>query len=174
MNYVPDNTRAPAAPDAQAADPAPPTLETAAQTPEESRLLRGKRGWLGVALPVVVTVPWVLLLSPLKLVEDVFSIPAALAASALLSGLLAILKRRRLPLRRALIPALCWAYECLPITLPGPFDELLTVFGSGMIVFWLWLAREAAPKRIAPIVEKATRQAIGAAGRRGTGGRGKG
>jgi hypothetical protein len=101
--------------------------------------------WAAVFLPIILTVPWVLLLAPLKLIEDVFSIPSALAASVLLTLVLVAVKRRRVPRKWIILPLLCWLYECLPITLPGPLDNLLTVGGSGMVTFWAWARKTHLP-----------------------------
>jgi len=87
----------------------------------------------------------VILLSPFKLAEDVFSIPAALAAAGLLTLVLAAVKRKHLPKRWIILPLLCWMYECLPITLPGPIDELLAIGGSGMVTVWAWAAKTHLP-----------------------------
>jgi len=112
--------------------------------PRRSRLGR-VLSWLAVAAPVVVTVPWVIILSPLKLAEDVFSIPGALAAAGLLTLVFAAVKRKHLPKRWIILPVLCWAYECAPITLPGPVDELLAIGGSGMVAVWAWAAKTHLP-----------------------------
>ena len=89
-------------------------------------------------MPLVITIPWVLLLLPVKLAEDVFSAPAAVVAAVLLTLVLWAVRRKRLPMRWVVLPALCWLYECLPVTLPGPFDEALALGGSGMATVWAW------------------------------------
>lgn len=94
--------------------------------------------WAAIFLPIILTVPWVLLMAPLKLPVDVFSVPAALAAAGLLTLVLAAVKRKHLPKKWVLLPLACWIYECLPITLPGPLDELLAIGGSGMVTVWAW------------------------------------
>lgn len=107
--------------------------------------LRRALSWAAVFLPVVLTIPWVMLLAPLKLIEDVFSIPAAFAAAGLLTLVLAAVKRGRVPRKWIILPLLCWLYECLPITLPGPVDNILTVSGSGMVTFWAWAKKTHLP-----------------------------
>lgn len=114
--------------------PPPPAVARETELPPRRRL-----SWLVIALPLAVTLPWVAVMSAFKFVEDVFSIPGALTAAFLLSSVLLAIRRKGLPLGWALLPLLCWVYECLPLTLPGPFDEMLAVGGSGMDVFWAWL-----------------------------------
>jgi len=116
-------------------DAPPIDAATTAQPP------RKRPSWFLIVLPLIVTPPWVVLMSLYKFVEDVFSIPAALTAAFLLSAVLLAIRRKNLPLKWALLPLLCWIYECTPFSLPGPFDELLAVGGSGMDVFWAWLKK---------------------------------
>ncbi len=97
--------------------------------------------WWAIALPVVVSIPWVAFMSLWKWAEDVFSLPAAIAAAFLLSSVLLAIRKKNLPARWAILPLACWIYECLPLTLPGPFDEMLTIGGSGMDVFWAWITK---------------------------------
>jgi len=101
--------------------------------------------WIPIFLPPIVTIPWVVVLAPLKLAEDIFSIPSALAASALFTLVLAAVKKKHLPKRWVILPLLSWIYECLPITLPGPIDEFLAIGGSGMVTFWAWAKKEHLP-----------------------------
>jgi hypothetical protein len=119
---------------AQATPPAQSVAQDAAPP-------RKRPSWLIIALPMVITIPWVAIMSPFKFVEDVFSIPAALTSAFLLSSVLLAIRRKNLPFKWALLPLLCWLYECLPITLPGPIDEFLAVGGSGMDVFWAWVKK---------------------------------
>lgn len=99
---------------------------------------RAALGWWALPIPLALTIPWVLLLLPLKLPVDAFSVPAALIAAALLTLVMWAVRRKRLPVRWVILPLLCWVYECLPVTLPGPFDEALALGGSGMAVVWAW------------------------------------
>jgi hypothetical protein len=86
--------------------------------------------WPDVLAPVVFSIPWTLLLLPLKLVTADFIPGTFVVAAMFLSACLWMYKEERITREFLILPTLVFLYEMLPINIPGPIDDFLCLTGS--------------------------------------------
>jgi hypothetical protein len=96
--------------------------------------------WLDVFFPFVISVPWTIILLPLKIPTQLFAAPAAIGSGLLLTLALWMHKSRGSSKAWIILPVIAWLYEMLPINIPGPFDDMFA-FGGQITVLLLQAAK---------------------------------
>lgn len=86
------------------------------------------------ALPAALAALWSLALAPFSLGASLFSAPAAVGAGLLLGACMALTKRYATGLRWLIFPGLVFAYEMLPVNVPGPVDDAFALAGSAGLI----------------------------------------
>jgi hypothetical protein len=102
--------------------------------------------WVDVFFPLIVSIPWTLLLWPLKLPTQLFAAPSAIGAGLLLTCSLWITKSRGGSYGWLVWPVGVWLYEMLPISIPGPIDDLFAL-GSQATLFTIQIIKSQASKQ---------------------------
>lgn len=92
-------------------------------------------------LPPAFAVVWSLALAPFSFGATLFSAPAFIAAGALLGGCMAMAKYYGTGLKWLWFPAVVFLYEMLPVNIPGQFDDMFALAGSGGYTLSLLLKR---------------------------------
>jgi hypothetical protein len=82
-------------------------------------------------LPPVFSVLWSLALAPFSFGASLFSAPAFIAAGTLLGACMAMAKYYGTGLKWLWFPAVVFLYEMLPLNIPGQFDDIFALAGSG-------------------------------------------
>jgi hypothetical protein len=100
---------------------------------------------IDVFLPLIFSVLWSLLLTPLSLGADLFTAPAAIGSGMLLTWCLWRVYHENgqdiTAARKWLIfPLLVYVYEMLPINIPGPMDDYFALSGDLACVLLYQLA----------------------------------
>ncbi len=85
-----------------------------------------------VFLPIPIAVLWSVILIPFSLGTEVFTAPSCIGSAILLSMSLWMIRKGDLPNAWAVIPATVFAYEMLPINIPGPFDDWFAFGGDAV------------------------------------------
>lgn len=89
-----------------------------------------KLGWSDVFLPLIFSVFWSILMFPLKVATDLFAAPYFIIAGIMLTACLWLYKNERIGKGFLVAPIICYCYEMLPITIPGPIDNFLSIAGG--------------------------------------------
>jgi hypothetical protein len=103
--------------------------------------------WIDVFFPFIISIPWTLLLLPLKIPTQLFAAPSAIGAGLLLTCSLWITKSRGGSYGWLVLPVGIWLYEMLPISIPGPLDDLFAL-GSQATAFTLQIIKSQANKTL--------------------------
>jgi hypothetical protein len=103
--------------------------------------------WSDVFFPFIVSIPWTILLLPLKLPTQLFAAPAAIGAGLLLTCSLWITKSRGGSYGWLVWPVGIWLYEMLPLSIPGPIDDFFAL-GSQATVFTIQIIKSQANKSL--------------------------
>lgn len=98
-----------------------------------------------VFLPLVFSVVWSLILTPLSLGSDLFTAPAAIGSGMLLTWCLWRVYHQGgqdggIGRMWLILPILVYIYEMLPINIPGPFDDYFALSGDLACVLLYQLA----------------------------------
>ena len=91
--------------------------------------------YMDAFLPVVFAIIWSLILLPFTLGLGVFSAGAFIGSAVLLSACMIIARKRGINKMFLLFPAIVFIYEMLPVTIPGPFDDIFAFSGSVVSLF---------------------------------------
>jgi hypothetical protein len=89
-----------------------------------------------VFLPIPIAIVWSLLMMLVSAGADVFTAPACIGSAILLSACLWMIRAGHLPAVWAVFPAIVFAYEMLPINIPGPFDDWFAFGGDVTVLLW--------------------------------------
>ena len=86
--------------------------------------------WPDVFAPLLFSVIWSILLAPIKLITDDFLPVFFVGAGIMLFACLWLYKSQRIGKAYLVLPMIVYLYEMLPITIPGPFDDVFAMAGD--------------------------------------------
>lgn len=108
-----------------------------------------KLSLVDVFLPVVFSVAWSLVLTPLSLGTEIFTAPTAIGSGLLLTVCLwRYYHNNSIGRYWLILPTLIYVYEMLPINIPGPIDDYFS-FGGDLACTILFFTVTSGQKQLA-------------------------
>lgn len=83
-----------------------------------------------IFLPIPLAVAWSGLLAVLSIGTELVTAPACIGSAILFSACLWMVREGELPRAWAVVPAMIFVYEMLPVNIPGPFDDYFSFGGD--------------------------------------------
>ncbi len=88
-----------------------------------------------IFLPIPLAVFWTIILFPLHISSGFFSAGTFIGSAFMLSISLWLLKENKMNKTWIIFPTVVYLYEMLPVSIPGPFDDLFAFGGTSASVF---------------------------------------
>lgn len=101
-----------------------------------------------VFLPVPIAILWSMMLFPLSLGTELFTAPSCIGSAVVLSVCLWMIRHNKMPVTWAILPAVIFLYEMLPINVPGPFDDWFAFGGDVTVLLFQGLAYTLKPRQV--------------------------
>ncbi len=91
---------------------------------------------IDVFLPIPFAIMWSIVLIPFNFSSMFFSAGAFIGSAFMLSISLLLLREKNMSRKWIVFPSIVYLYEMLPISIPGPFDDIFAFGGTSACVFF--------------------------------------